>query len=197
MLAQVAVGIDNFAIAGDGRLFVSHFTDGRVAEVTGGVERVLSHSGLVGPFGLNRMPDGSLITADALPVNRTDAAAGSEPIVIMSLLADLPGMAIDVAHHGDDPLVLLARGQVLRRSDDGRLTPIAGRLQDASSLTSARGGGAFLVERGTGRVLHLDGEGGVEPVVGGLDRPRAVAEAADGSLWISRAGGVTASRWAW
>ena len=53
-LAQVNPGIDNFAIAADGRLFVSHFTDGRVAEVTGGVERVLSPSGLIGPFGLGR-----------------------------------------------------------------------------------------------------------------------------------------------
>ena len=51
-LAQVNPGIDNFAIAADGRLFVSHFTYGRVAEVTGGVERVLSPSGLIGPFGL-------------------------------------------------------------------------------------------------------------------------------------------------
>ncbi len=191
-LAQVAAGIDNFAIADDGRLFVSHFTDGRVAEVTGGVERILSGSGLIGPFGLDRMPDGSLLTADALAVNRTDSIPESDPLVIMSLLADLPGMAIDVAHHGDDPLVLLARGQVLRRRSEGHLDPIAGRLQDATSMTSAHGGGAFVVERGTGRVLRLDGEGGVEPVVAGLDRPQAVAEAADGSLWISRAGGLTA-----
>ncbi|MDA3039219.1 MAG: gluconolaconase [Actinomycetota bacterium] len=191
-LAQVAVGIDNFAIGADGRLFVSHFTDGRVAEVSGGVERVLSPSGLIGPFGLDRMIDGSLLTADALAVNRTGPEPGSDPQVILSLLAQLPGMAIDVAHHGADPLVLLARGQVLRRRDDGRLDPIAGRLQDAMSMTSARGGGAFVVERGTGRVLQLDGEGGMEVEVAGLDRPRAVAESADGTLWITRTGGVTA-----
>jgi streptogramin lyase len=189
---QVNPGIDNFAIATDGRLFVSHFTDGRVAEVSGGVERILSPSGLVGPFGLDRMPDGSLLSADALAVNQTDP--GGEPRVIMSLLADLPAMAVDVAHHGDDPLVLLARGQVLRRRGPGRYDSVAGRLAGATSLTSARGGGAWLVESGAGRVSRIDGEGGMEPVVEGLERPQSVAEAADGTLWVTRAGGVSAVR---
>jgi sugar lactone lactonase YvrE len=191
-LAQVHPGIDNFAIAADGRLFVSHFTDGRVAEVTGGVERVLSPSGLIGPFGIDRMADGSLLSADGLAVNRI--GADGVATVIMSLLADLPGMAIDVAHHGDDPLVLLERGQVLRRHPDGRLTTVAGRLTDATSLTSAPGGGAHLVERRPGRVLHLDGEGGVTEVAAGLDRPVAVAEGPDGTLWVSRRDGVTGVR---
>ncbi len=188
-LAQVNVGIDNFAIANDGRLFVSHFTDGRVAEVTGGIERVLSESGLIGPFGLDRLPDGSLLSADALAVNRT-VLPGS-PEVIMSLLADLPGMALDVAHVGDDPLVLLGRGQVLRRRGDGRLDSVAGRLRDATTITSARAGGAFVVERGEGRILHIDGEGAQTVVAVGLDAPVAVAESSDDTLWVTRRGGVT------
>lgn len=189
-LAQVNPGIDNFAIAADGRLFVSHFTDGRVAEVTGGVERVLSPSGLVGPFGLDRMEDGSLLSADALAVNQT--TPGAESKVIMSLLADLPAMAIDVAHHGADPLVLLARGQVLRRRPDGSLESVAGRLEGATSITSAPGGGAYVVESKAGRIVHIDGEGGSRPIVSGLDRPQSVAPAADGTLWVTRAGGVSA-----
>lgn len=187
-LIQVNPGIDNFAIAADGRLFVSHFTDGRVAEVTGGVERVLSPSGLVGPFGLDRMADGSLLSADALAVNRT--SPDGESTVIMSLLADLPAMAVDVAHVGDDPLVLLARGQVLRRRPDGRLDSVAGRLEGATALVSATGGGAWLVESRAGRVGRIDGEGGMEPVITGLDRPQAVAEAADGTLWVTSAAGA-------
>ena len=194
-LAQVNPGIDNFAIAADGRLFVSHFTDGRVAEVTGGVERVLSPSGLIGPFGLDRMADGSLLSADGLAVNRT--TPDGVTTVTMSLLADLPGMAADVAHHGADPLVLLSRGQVLRRHGDGRFSTVAGRLEDATTLTSTTptstaGGGAYVVERRAGRIRHLDGEGGLRDVVGGLDRPVAVAEDDDGTLWISRRGGITA-----
>lgn len=190
-LAQVNPGIDNFAIGTGGRLFVSHFTDGRVAEVTGGTERVLSPSGLIGPYGLDRQADGSLLSADGLAVNRT---VGSTPAVLMSLLADLPGMAIDVAHIGADALVLLERGQVLRRSADGAKRTVAGRLEGARTLTTRAAGGAYLVEGRAGRIGLLDGEGGLEPVVQGLARPEAVAEAGDGTLWITRAGGLTAWR---
>ncbi len=188
-LAQVNPGIDNFAIAADGRLFVSHFTDGRVAEVTGGVERVLSPSGLIGPFGLDRMPDGSLLSADGLAVNRTSPDGVSS--VAMSLLADLPGMASDVAHHDGDPLVLLTRGQVLRRHRDGHFSTVASRLEGATTLTSTAGGGAYVVERRAGRIRHLDGEGGWREVATGLDAPVAVAHDGDATLWVSRRGGIT------
>ncbi|MEZ5236695.1 MAG: hypothetical protein R2749_28970 [Acidimicrobiales bacterium] len=193
-LAQVNVGIDNFAIGTGGRLFVSHFTDGRVAEVTGGVERVLSPSGLIGPFGLDRGEDGALWSADGLAVNRAGDRTGGSPVVVASLLADLPGMAIDVAHAGPDALLLLERGQVLRRSPDGATRSVAGRLEGARSLATARRGGAYLVERRAGRVSLIDGEGGVTPLLDGLDRPEAVAEAPDGTLWITRRGGVLAWR---
>jgi streptogramin lyase len=195
-LAQVAPGIDNFAIGDGGRLFVSHFTDGRVAEVTGGVEHVLSGSGLVGPFGLDVAADGGVWSADALAVNRTE---GGTPTVVMSLLADLPGMAVDVAHHGDRPLVLLARGQVLRRESDGRMTSVAGHLDGARAMTSAPGGGAYVVEAGSGagagRVVLIDGEGGTSrEVAHGLTDPRAVAVAPDGTVWVSHPGGATGFR---
>lgn len=192
VLAQVQPGIDNFAIGRGGRLFVSHFTDGRVAEVTGGVERVLAPSGLVGPFGLDLAEDRTLVSADALAVNRTPP--GGTSTVIMSLLADLPAMAIDVAQHAGDVLVLLARGQVLRRSADGSTRSVAGRLEGAASMATARRGGAFVVERNGGRVLHIDGEGGAQPVATGLDQPHSVAEAADGTLWITRRAGLTGLR---
>ncbi len=191
-LASVNPGIDNFAIADDGRLFVSHFTDGRVSEVTGGTERVLSPSGLIGPFGLDRLADHSLLTADALAVNQI--GPGGEARVIMSLLADLPAMAIDVANHDGDPLVLLGRGQVLRRRPDGRLESVAGHLDDATSITTAGGQGAVVVERGSGRLLMLDGEGKTDVALDGLDRPVAVAIGPDGTFWVSRAGGITGVR---
>jgi sugar lactone lactonase YvrE len=195
-LAQVEPGIDNFAIGDGGRLFVSHFTNGRVAEVTGGVERVLAESGLIGPFGLDVAEDGAVWSADALAVNRTDDLGTA---VTMSLLADLPAMAVDVAHHGDRPLVLLARGQVLRREPDGRMTSVAGHLDAARSIASAPGGGAYVVEAGSGdgagRVVHIDGEGGVTAEVArGLTDPRAVGVGPDGTVWVTHPGGATGFR---
>ena len=41
-LAEVPLGIDNLSLGAGDRLFVSHYVDGRVAEETGGVSRVLS-----------------------------------------------------------------------------------------------------------------------------------------------------------
>ncbi len=189
-LAQVNPGIDNFAISDQGRLFVSHFTDGRLAEVTSGTERLLSPSGLIGPFGLARMADGSLASADALAVNRIEADGSTA--VIASLLADLPGMAVDVAAAGDDLLILIGRGQVLRRSPDGSLRSVAGHLGGVSAMVEAPGGGAYVVDRSGGRVVHIDGIGEIlGEAASGLTDPRAVAAAPDGTVWVSHSGGAT------
>ena len=204
-LAQVETGIDNFAIGADGRLFVSHFTNGRVAEVTGGVERLFVDSGLIGPFGLAVLDGGRVASADALAVNVT--ATGSSPTVVASLLSDLPGMAVDVARAGrppgsgvepgdteDDLLILIQRGQVMRRrAGDGSLRSVAGFLRRPTALVEAPAGGAFVVEAGAGRVVHIDGvrDGTPTVVIDGLDDPRGMAAGADGSLWVAHRGGIT------
>ncbi|MEZ5481560.1 MAG: hypothetical protein R3E73_05100 [Porticoccaceae bacterium] len=57
-LGRTAFGIDNLVFSADGRLFVSHFTDGGVVEITTeGSEKQLIPGGMLGPFGLgmNRM----------------------------------------------------------------------------------------------------------------------------------------------
>ncbi|MEM9565725.1 MAG: SMP-30/gluconolactonase/LRE family protein [Actinomycetota bacterium] len=203
-LAEVERGIDNFAIGPDGRLYVSHFTNGRVAEVTGGIERPFVQPGLIGPFGLAVLDGGRVASADALAVNVTDP--GDPPTVVASLLGDLPGVAIDVARAGptgggagpdggdDDLLILLQRGQVLRRrSSDGALRSVAGFLDRVTALTEAPPGGGYVVEAGPGRVSLLDGVNAesLTPVVDGLTEPRGIAVGPDGALWVAHRGGVT------
>lgn len=201
-LATVETGIDNFAIGPDGRLFVSHFTNGRVAEVgdgvAGGTERVLAPSGLIGPYGLAVLGDGRVASADTLAINVT--GPDGRPRVVASLLADLPGPAIDVAAVRDpdgsasgDLLLLIQRGQVLRRSADGALRSVAGHLDGVTAMTEAPGGGALVVEAGPDRVIHIDGEhdGTSTVVVEGLSDPRGVAAGPDGSVWVAHRGGVT------
>lgn len=204
-VATVEPGIDNFAIGPGGRLFVSHFTTGRVAEVTPGRERTFVDAGLIGPFGLSALGGGRIATADALAVNVT--GADGRPTVVASLLADLPGTAIDVARGGlpasgaapgdgdDDLLILIQRGQVMRRrATDGGLRSVAGFLQGVTALAEAPQGGAYVVEAGAGRVTYLDGvsDDSVTVVLDGLTDPRGLAVAPDdGSLWIAHRGGVT------
>ncbi len=203
-MAEVDRGIDNFALGPDGRLFVSHFTNGRVAEVTGGVERLFVQPGLIGPFGLAVLDGGRVASADALAVNVTGPEG--RPAVVASLLGDLPGVAIDVARAGsaptgmqpgdtgDDLLILIQRGQVLRRrASDGALRSVAGYLDRVTAMTEAPDGGALVVEAGPGRVLHIDGAAtdSARVVVEGLSDPRGVAAAPDGSLWVAHRGGVT------
>ena len=203
-LAQVETGIDNFAIGPEGRLYVSHFTNGRVAEVTGGVERPLVAPGLIGPFGLAALGGGRIASADALAVNIS--GPDGRPAVVASLLGDLPGMAVGVARAGrpdrgaepgddpDDLLVLLQRGQVVRRrASDGVLRSVAGFLDQPTTMTEAPGGGAYVVEAGAGRVLHIDGvgDGSATVVIDGLNDPRGIAAGSDGALWVTHRGGVT------
>lgn len=193
-LAAVNPGIDNFAIGDGGRLFVSHFTDGRVAEVTGGVEKILSPSGLIGPFGLAAMPDGSLVAADGLAV----AAIGRDGSTrcLMNLITDLPSLALDVAVLDGEVLVLVERGQVFRRpANGGRARAVAGRLDHPSAICAAPEGGAYVVERRNGRILRIDGAGAVTgEAASGLKGPRAMALGENGTLWVSQEGGVLGLR---
>jgi sugar lactone lactonase YvrE len=192
-VATVNPGIDNFAIADDGRLFVSHFTDGRVAEVTGGVERVLSPSGLIGPFGLAARADGTVVAGDGLAV--AEVAADGTQVRVATLLADLPAMALDVAAVDGDVLILLQRGQVLRRAADGSLRSVAGHLRRATAVVASGDGGAYVAEAGEGRVIRLDGHGAVTATVArGLEDPRDLAVAPDGTVWVSQRGGVVGLR---
>ena len=193
-LAAVNPGIDNFAIGDAGRLFVSHFTDGRVAEVTGGVENILSPSGLIGPFGLAVCSDASLVAADGLAVAAVERDGSTR--CLMNLITDLPSMALDVAVLGEDILVLVERGQVFRRTPEGgRARAIAGHLDHPSAICAAEDGGAFVAERGAGRVVRIHPDGEARAVVAtGLRRPRALALGDDGVLWVSQQGGVVGFR---
>ena len=193
VIAQAARGIDNIAISPEDRLFVSHFTDGRVAEWSAAGERVLSPSGLVGPYGLGVYDDGSLLVADGLSV----AHVGIDGAVVRThtLINDLPTLAIDAAVVGGDAWVLGLRGQVFRFRPGAAAEPIAGRLNDPTGLSAHAAGGAWVVERGAGRVGRIPAEGGaVVALIANLDRPHGVAMSATGedsaSVWVTTADGL-------
>lgn len=189
-VAELAPGIDNIAISPDGRLFVSHFTDGRVVECANSTERVLSPSGLVGPFGIAMAPDGSIVIADGLSVAVRSAVSG-EIVRTHTLLAGLPTIAVAVAIVDGDPWVVGLRGQVFCCRLGEWSVAVAGRLDGPTGIAAHPEGGAVVVESGAGRVSRIPRGGGVaEPILSGLRRPHSVAVQSDGVLWVSSADGL-------
>jgi sugar lactone lactonase YvrE len=185
LLAGSTRGIDNIALSADDRLFVSHFTDGRVAEWGAAGERVLSPSGLVGPFGIAVGPDGAIVVADGLSIA---VLRQGEMIRTHTLLGDLPTLAVDVALVDGEPWVLGARGQVLRCAVGSPVVAVAGRLTEPTAIAADAHGGALVVEKPAGRVVRVPAQGGeVTHVVNGLSRPHGIALAGDGAMWITTA----------
>ena len=157
-----------------------------------GTERILSASGLVGPFGLARLEGGRVLVADGLSV------AVLEPDGSLSrthtLIADLPTLAVGAAVLDGDPIVLGQRGQVFRCRPGEAGVPIAGRLAEPTGLTDSGDGGLLVTERGAGRVVRLDASGVTGEVAGGLDRPFSASVDPAGTLWVSCADALVGLR---
>lgn len=185
VIATTARGIDNLALSADDRLFVSHFTDGRVAEWGAAGERVLSPAGLVGPFGIAVDDRGAILVADGLSV----AVLRDGAIVrTHTLLDDLPTLAVDVAVVDGAPWVLGARGQVFRCVAGSPAMAVAGRLETPTTIVADGRGGALVVEKSAGRVVRIPPGGGeTVPVVTGLLRPHGLALGNDAEMWITTA----------
>jgi sugar lactone lactonase YvrE len=183
-VARMPRGIDNIAIAPDDRLFVSHFVDGRVAEaLPDGSDRVLSASGLVGPYGLAVLPDGRILVADGLSVAILARDGSIERT--HTLISDLPTLAVGAGVLDGQPVVLGQRGQVFRCPPGERPTAIAGHLSAPTALCDSGDGGVLVVEQGAGRVVRVDGSGVTGEVVSGLQRPAAAAVDSTGDVWVA------------
>ena len=111
--ARVAFGIDNFEFAPDGRMFVSHFTDGGVVEISpAGKTRQAVRGGMLGPFGMAAGPGGSLVAADGMSLAQigTDGCV-SRPAMLLQ--HGFPGYVRGVAVAGNRPVVsAVVRGRI-------------------------------------------------------------------------------------
>ena len=188
-IAQVHRGIDNIALSPDDRLFISHFVDGRVSE---GADRVLSPSGLLGPYGLAVLPDGRIAAADGLSLAVVGHGGAVERT--HTLLADLPTLAVGVGVLGGDPIVAGARGQLFRCRIGVPATPFVGHVGDPTGLADSGDGGLLLMDRAGGTVLRVDASGVTGTLATGLTRPFAASAGRDGTVWVACADAVVAVR---
>jgi sugar lactone lactonase YvrE len=172
-LAEVPVGIDNISVGVGDRIFASHYADGRVAEETGGIHRVLSEPGLIGPNAISPGRDGALIVSDALSVARIGADGRVVRLVVINL--DLFTVAVGACQLGDDLAVLGLTGELLRYANGSRQSRVLVDGLEGPTALIPDGDGALIVERTAGRVTRLEPDGQRHDVATGLRAPGSVA----------------------
>lgn len=190
VFARVAYGIDNFAFAPDGRMFVSHFTDGQVVEILpDGVQRIVVSGGMTGPFGIAAGHGGELLVADGMSLAVVERA-GALKRPAMLLQHGFPGYVRGVAA-GDDGsfIVTNSAGQCARYRAGGEADILCDGLDCAMGVAVAKNGDVLICEYGAGRVLLARTDGQVLTLASGLDGPAGIAQAPDGGFYVSEAKG--------
>lgn len=198
--AELPFGPDNLAFNSDGRLFVSSYSDGLVAEVFPDGSHLVSVPGgltLVSGIAVQPRPDGgeSVWVGNLFALREYDGATGTERSVERFRwgLSEGFGGAVSVAAAGDD-LVLTnffpaGMGRVQRWSPDTGL--VAANLMDFPVPVNAVGFGDDLVVadlgmgEGQARVVRV-GESGTTVLADVTDQilvPLGLA-AAHGNLWV-------------
>jgi sugar lactone lactonase YvrE len=187
--AQVDFGIDNLAFAPDGRMFVSHFTDGSIVEIDGGGQSsVVVPGSLSGPYGLCADAQDGLVVADGMSLARI-GRDGRVDRPAMLLQHGFPGYVRGVAMADDGAFIITnSAGQCARYRPGEQADILIDGLDEAIGIV-AGAGETFICEAGAGRVLARDAEGEIRTVAKGLDRPTGIALAADGSLLVTEASG--------
>jgi DNA-binding beta-propeller fold protein YncE len=187
LVAQVAYGIDNFAFAPDGRLFVSHFTDGEIVEIaTGGKQRIAVQGAMTGPFGLAAMPGGGLAVADGMSL-AVVSGAGEVGRPAMMLQHGFPGYVRGIAVDAAGAFIVTnSAGQCARYIPGSEAEVLCEGLDQAMGIAIDDAGTIHVCEAGAGRVVAIDGKG-ARTVASGLNRPTGIAVAPAGSLYVSEA----------
>lgn len=187
--ARVAYGIDNFTFAPDGRMFVSHFTDGEVVEIApDGGQRVAVAGGMAGPFGMAADPGGNLVVADGMSLACVDGA-GAVTRPAMLLQHGFPGYVRGVVAEADGSFIVTnSAGQCARYRPGGEAEVLLDGLDCAMGVTVAANGEIVLCEAGGGRVIAIGAGGQARTLATGLDRPTGLAEALGGGFFVSEAG---------
>lgn len=187
--ARVAYGIDNFAFSPDGRMFVSHFTDGEVVEIhSDNTQRTVVRGAMSGPFGVATSGSGGLLVADGMSLAVVQTSGEIERPAML-LQHGFPGYVRGVAAGQDGSFIVTnSAGECARYNPGGEAEVLLDGLDCAMGVTVAKNGDVLACDSGGGRILAVAPNGDVRTLLGGLDRPTGIAEAPDGGLYVSEAG---------
>lgn len=188
VIAKVRPGIDNLAFDGEGKLFLSHFVDGGVAEVSmdgESTERVLAEPGWVGPWGIAADPSGTCFIVDCLSLIRLESS-GERSAVGSPLDKSAPRFvrAIAAGNPGEF-LMTTARGDVLRYQFDSEESHmLVAKQGQLKGLCAGNGDTVYVVKDGDvkgadvngsrGSVFTVNDAGDISTLVKGLSAPKDV-----------------------
>lgn len=186
VIAKVRPGIDNLAIDAQGRLFLSHFVDGGVAEVAmdgSNRERVLVQPGWVGPWGIASTPGGTSYLVDGLSLASL-SPAGQVARIGSPLDKSAPRFVRALASTtSGDVLMTTARGDVLRYDPHTeKARALAEKLGQLKGVCAGANGEVFVVRLdqaspagSKGSILRIDTVGQVTTLAQNLSGPSDVA----------------------
>ena len=189
-VARVRPGIDNLAFADDGRLFVSHFIDGGVAEILAdGRERVLAAPGLLGPFGVAVSEEGTVYAADGMSVVAVGPDGAVERPVHFTHPA-FPGFVRGIAAAGSGAVFLsTSAGDVARLVFGAEEAEVWGRgLNEVYGMAATSEDEVVVAEGGEGRLLALRRDGELRVLARELGCPTGVAALPDGRIAVCETG---------
>lgn len=175
-LAALRPGLDNLEITPDDRIFVSHFIDAGIAEITAdGREIPLSPPGIVGPYGLDLADDGTLWASDGIAII---AMLPGEQCRRVGQIVDgeFPGWVNSLAVMGDGRLVVVtsAGSAVAYDPQTHEMMVLADGLDQPTDVAVGDDGSIYVVEAGSGSLARI-ANGELQRVATDLGRPGGVA----------------------
>ena len=196
VVGRPGVGLDNLALDGDDRIFVSSFLDGSIVEVTGPeTNRVVLPSSVNSPGGVAYTPAGRLFLADGGALRELDPVTGANVHTAGAMVTDV-GQAASVHPYGEH-LVLSGPGlggPAMVTIWDPDADAVVARVEGFDEAVDALAYGDDLIvsEYGTGSVLrvHPDAPNERAAIAGGLAEPAGLA-LHGGDLYVAdRSGSV-------
>lgn len=178
VIAKVRPGIDNLAFDADGKLYLSHFVDGGVAEVSmdgKSTERILAEPGWVGPWGIAADPSGTCFIVDCLSLARLDAS-GERSAVGSPLDKSAPRFVRAVAAgNAGEFLMTTARGDVIRyQFADAKSEMLVAKQGQLKGLCAGDNGSVYVVKDDDGSIFSISKGGEISTLVAGLSAPKDV-----------------------